>query len=98
MEIEQWLTSCGPNRSTNLPNFWPYPWMFTDSRELQKTLLPIKDDISAILRAHGFPGRLPFLPYVAQKPHYPRANTIHQGKLSPVHDDTTMTKVRIWEK
>ncbi|KAF4211006.1 hypothetical protein CNMCM8980_002922 [Aspergillus fumigatiaffinis] len=52
----------------------------------------VPNDISAILRAPGSPGRLPFLPYVAQKPHYPRANTIHQGKLSPVHDDTTMAK------
>jgi hypothetical protein len=72
--------------------------MFTDSGELQKVLLPIKDDISAILRAHGFPERVPFLPYVAQKRHYPRANTIHQGKLSPVQDDTTMTKIRTREK
>ncbi|GIK04965.1 hypothetical protein Aspvir_009064 [Aspergillus viridinutans] len=67
--------SCDPYRSTNLPNFWPYPLMLTDSRELQETLRPIKDDISAILKAHGFAERVPFLPYVAQKPRYPGGDT-----------------------
>ncbi|PKX90201.1 uncharacterized protein P174DRAFT_424390 [Aspergillus novofumigatus IBT 16806] len=86
------LTSCDPYRSTDLPNFWLYPLTLAGSREL------FKDDISAILRAHEFPERVPFLPYIAQKPHYPGGNTIHQGKLSPVHEDETMTKIRIWEK
>ncbi|EAW19981.1 uncharacterized protein NFIA_096010 [Aspergillus fischeri NRRL 181] len=100
MEIEQYLTSCDPYRSTNLPNFWPYPVMLTSSSELQQTLRPIKDDISAILKAHGFHERVPFLPYVAQKPHYPGGDTAvnllrvillaaddHPRRLGPAKDD-----------
>ncbi|KAF7122752.1 hypothetical protein CNMCM5793_000862 [Aspergillus hiratsukae] len=74
MEIEQYLTSCDPYRSTNLPHFWPYPLMYTRSEELQRTLLPIDDDIRTILRTHGLPEHR-HMPFIAQKPHYPGGDT-----------------------
>ncbi|GIC91428.1 uncharacterized protein Aud_007871 [Aspergillus udagawae] len=102
MGIEQYLMSCDPYRSTNLPNFWPYPLMLTESRELQETLRPVKYGISAILKAHGFAERVPFLPYVAQKPHYPGGDTPvnllrvillaaddHPRRFGPAKDDLT---------
>lgn len=98
MEIEQYLTSCDPYRSTNLPHFWPYPLMYTRSEELHRTLLPIYDDIRTILRTHGLPENR-HMPCVAQKPRYPGGDTAvkllhvmllaadnHPRRLGPVKD------------
>ncbi|OJJ42436.1 hypothetical protein ASPZODRAFT_125409 [Penicilliopsis zonata CBS 506.65] len=71
MSVEKYLDSSDPYRSTNLPNFWPYPLKLEPSVDLQQNLLPFGDEIRAILHSHGFANDIPFIPYLATKPHYP---------------------------
>lgn len=71
MSLEMYLDNLDRYRSTSLLNPWPYPLALQHAPHLQDQILPLQDDIHAILDLHGFPDNAEFLPFVATKPQYP---------------------------